>query len=210
MDEYTKDYIASRERSLILHLGCGLDGRFWRMDSKPALWFDLDYPEVIDIKKRLLHQPQGLEYIPSSVLDYKWLENLQATKEEVLVIAEGLFMYFSEEEIRSLFKALCQKFNKVTFLFDVYSKITARIASRHPSLKETGAVIQWGLDDPLEMEAYVEGLKYLKTIYFTDRRAIEGLPLKFRCQFKVAGRFKTIREAHRIWVLSFNNQSSGS
>lgn len=207
MDEFTRDFIASKDNCVVLHLGCGLDGRFWRMASRSVQWFDLDFPEVINLKKRLLPQVEGLQYIASSVMDLQWLNQLPDTMEETLVIAEGLFMYLSEEELNVLFQALCQKCKKVTFLFDVYSTLTARLAGRHPSLMKTGAKIRCGLDDPRDMENVVIGLNHQKTLYLTESEAVECLPRILRFQFKVAGLFKIVREAHRIWVLDYEGSA---
>jgi len=69
-------------------------------------------------------------------------------------------------------------------------------------LKRTGATIKWGVDDPQEIEGYIETLKHLKTLYLTDKNIIEILPKNYRIMFMLAGLFKSAREAHRVFVMS--------
>jgi hypothetical protein len=79
--------------------------------------------------------------------------------------------------------------------------MTAKQAKNHPSLKKTGAKIQWGVDGPETMESFGEGISYMKTIYLTDESATGALPKKYRTMFRLADRFRTAREAHRIFVM---------
>lgn len=48
LDDWAADFLATHRDAVVLQLGCGLDGRMLRLDPPaPALWFDLDLPEVI-------------------------------------------------------------------------------------------------------------------------------------------------------------------
>lgn len=201
MDDLAKDFISENPNCLVLHLGCGLDARFMRLGLHVGRWYDLDFPEVINLKKQLYPETKNYQYIASSVTDLIWLDGLEAVEDEVLVIAEGIFMYLPESEIKALFGALKTKFNRYTIVFDAYSKLTAKGSKKHPSLKRTGATIKWGVDDPQEMEGYTKGAKYLKTLYLTDKNVIEMLPKNYRTMFKLAGLFKSAREAHRVFVM---------
>lgn len=202
IDDFSMDYIKKDPNCMVLHLGCGLDARYMRLGTHSAMWYDLDFPEVIDIKKKLYDETDCYQYIASSVTDLSWLDGLQTGDKDVLVIAEGLLMYLSENEIKALIGALKSKFGRCTMIFDAYSKLTAKNSKNHPSLKKTGATIKWGIDDPREMEGYAKGAQYLKTLYLTDKNVVEKLPENYRRIFRLAGFFKSAREAHRVIVIS--------
>ncbi|RCX17885.1 O-methyltransferase involved in polyketide biosynthesis [Anaerobacterium chartisolvens] len=202
IDDFSRSFIGESPSCLVLHLGCGLDARFMRLGLHVGMWYDLDFPAVIDIKKQLYGETDSYKYIASSVTDLRWLEGMGAVEYEVLVIAEGLFMYLSENEIKALLSALKSKFKSYTIIFDAYSKLTAKSSKHHPSLKKTGATIKWGVDDPREMEGYTKGAKLSKTLYLTDKNVIEALPRNYRPIFKLAGLFKSSREAHRVFVMN--------
>lgn len=202
IDDFAKDFICKKPNCLVLHLGCGLDARFMRLGLPVVKWYDLDFPEVINIKKRLYPETENYQYIASSVTDLKWLDSIETAENEVLVVAEGIFMYLAENEIKTLLSALKLKFRKCTIIFDAYSKLTVKGSKSHPSLKKTGATIKWGVDDPQEIEGYTEGVKHLITLYLTDKNVIEMLPQKYQIIFKLAGLFKSAREAHRVFVMT--------
>lgn len=201
IDGFVQDFINKNSSCLVLHLGCGLDARFMRLGLHIEKWYDLDFPEVIDIKKQLYSETKNYRYISSSVTDLRWTDNIEATENKVLVIAEGLFMYLCESDIKALLRALKSKFKSYTIIFDAYSKLTVRGSKNHPSLKKTGAMVKWGVDDPREIESHIETAKHLKTLYFTDENVIEMLPKNYRTIFKLAGLFKSAREAHRVFVM---------
>jgi O-methyltransferase involved in polyketide biosynthesis len=202
IDGFTKDFISENPNCLVLHLGCGLDARFMRLGIQIEKWYDLDFPEVIDIKRQLYSETENYKYISSSVTDLRWIDGIEVIENKVLVIAEGLFMYLSESEIKALFRVLKSKFKSYTIIFDAYSKLTAKSSKNHPSLKKTGATIKWGVDNPWEIEGYTETVKHMKTLYLTDENVIKMLPKNYRIMFMLAGLFKSAREAHRVFVMN--------
>lgn len=205
IDDFTKNFISTNPNCLVLHLGCGLDARFMRLGFHIGMWYDLDFSEVIDIKRQLYRETENYRYIASSVTDLRWIDKIEMAENDILVIAEGLLMYLSEGEIKALFRALKSKFESYTIVFDAYSKLTAKSSKNHPSLKKTGATIKWGVDDTQEIEGYAESAKHLKTLYLTDENVIEMLPKKYRTVFMLAGLFKSAREAHRVFVMNIGD-----
>lgn len=165
IDGYTNDFISENPNCLVLHLGCGLDARYMRLGLHIKKWYDLDFPEVIDIKKQLYHETENYKYISSSVTEFRWIENIEAIEDKVLIVAEGLFMYLSESEIKALFRALKSKFGSYTIIFDAYSKLTAKTSKNHPSLKTTGATVKWGVDDTGNRKFYRYFETFKNTIF---------------------------------------------
>ena len=76
--------------------------------------------------------------IPSSVTNHVWLDQVKG-KGQACIIAEGLLMYLHEEEVRELFVDLKKHYPSGEISFDAYSRLTARSANNHPSIKKTGA-----------------------------------------------------------------------
>jgi O-methyltransferase involved in polyketide biosynthesis len=75
LDEWTTEFLAQHREALVLHLGCGLDARMHRIDpTSGVLWYDLDYPDVIELRQRLLAPRVGCMMIGSSVTDSGMVE----------------------------------------------------------------------------------------------------------------------------------------
>jgi len=51
-DEYAGEFLARHPGGVIVNIGCGLDSRFLRIDNGSVIFYDLDLPEMIDLKKR--------------------------------------------------------------------------------------------------------------------------------------------------------------
>ncbi|MCF8395676.1 MAG: class I SAM-dependent methyltransferase [Melioribacteraceae bacterium] len=203
-DNFVKDYLNTYQESTALHLGCGLDSRYDRINNPNVDWHDLDYKEVIEIREKFFPETEKYHLIPSSVTDLKWLEKVPVTKKPYIVIAEGLFMYLREEEIKTLLMALKNKIGQYTLIFDAYSVLTSKRVKNHPSVKKTGAEIHWGLDDPKRLCYWDSGIKLEKQIYFTSNEEIEKLGFATRIAYKTAHLFPMARNAHRILVYSTN------
>jgi O-methyltransferase involved in polyketide biosynthesis len=201
IDNFTKQYLAEHPDCTVIYLGCGLDSRAKRLGFPAKHWYDIDYLQVIEIRRQLYVEKENYTYIPSSVTKWEWMDKIESNTNSTLVIAEGLLMYLNEQDIKTLLLKIRDKFKDTTLIFDAYSEVTAKQAKNHPSLKGTGATVQWGIDSPETLEALGDGISHIKTIYLTDDSAVESLPRGYRMMFRFAGKFKAAKEAHRIFVV---------
>lgn len=199
-DNYVREFLQKYPKSIVVHLGCGLDSRFNRVDNGTVEWYDLDYPEVIELRKSFCQETDRYHLIPSSVMDLTWLDHLSGKNRPFIFLAEGLFMYLREEEVKLLILTLKKKFSGSTLVFDSYSALTAKNVKHHPSIKKTGATIHWGIDDAHDIEKWNAGIHLIKEWYFTQSEEIRKLDIVYRIIFKIAGLFPVARKAHRILV----------
>jgi len=205
-DRLTQEFLQQNPGSTVVYLGCGLDSRAARLGYPAEKWYDLDFPEVVDIKRRLIAPTEKYRMLGCSATDGRWLAEVETDGRPVLVLAEGLMMYLSEAEAAGLIAAMKRRFGDVTFIFDAFSGLTAGQMKRHPSLKSTGAGVQSGFDSPSEIERLSPGVTYQKTVYLTDRALTARLGGPYRLMFAMAGAFKAAREAHRIFVFRLKNE----
>ena len=84
--------------------------------------FDLDFPDVIGVRDQLLPASDRVTHVASSAFDFEWLDALDVSRETpVMVIAEGLFCYCEESQVRELFLQLSQRFQNAHVLFQSIS-----------------------------------------------------------------------------------------
>jgi O-methyltransferase involved in polyketide biosynthesis len=107
-------------------------------------------------------------------------------------------MYLDEAEVRRLLLQLRETFPKCRLVADVFSRLTARYATKHASLKQTGAALGWGIDDPREIETWEPGIRLLDEWFFSQDPDLVKLSAGYRLIYKLAGAFKVARRAHRI------------
>lgn len=99
-DDWARTFLEANPDAVVLHLGCGLDARVYRIDPPATVdWYDLDYPSVIGLRQEFLPPREHYTLIGSSVTDPTWLDRVPHER-PVLMIAEGLVPYLTETELR--------------------------------------------------------------------------------------------------------------
>ena len=198
IDSYVHAFLAEHPDALVLHLGCGLDTRFARVDNGQVDWYDLDLPEVIELKRKFFAESERYHLIASSVTDSAWLEKISPQGRPVMVIAEGLFMYLQAEDVKMLAHRFKSVFPGCHLVFDAFSELTASKVKANPSLKKTGAVIHWGIDDPKQIETWEDGIHLQEEWFFTQSEDIPKLGLGISLMFKITELFMVAKRAHRL------------
>lgn len=128
-----------------LRLVAGLDARCLRVSGDYEQWYDLDLTDVIAVRKNYYQEDERYHMIESHVLSFEWLNQIQISDQSfVLIVAEGLTMYLSEEENKALILALKQKFKRADYVFDAYSKSALWWSKYKNPVNAMGAVIRWG------------------------------------------------------------------
>lgn len=203
LDGWTCAFLAEQSEAIVLHLGCGLDSRIFRIDPPAGIdWYDVDYPEVIALRRKLYPARDDYHLIGSSVTEPDWLEGLPQDR-PAMIVAEGLLPYLPEEEVPLLLERLVRHCRSGEIVFDAYSPLGLRLIALQPSIKATGAVLHWALDDPAELERQVPGLELVTELtaydpdgYDAAQIARMSWPARFAMQF-----FSLIPPLARIGLL---------
>jgi O-methyltransferase involved in polyketide biosynthesis len=158
LDGWTRDFLDRHPDALVLHLGCGLDSRVFRVDPPAGVdWFEVDYPEVIALRRKLYPRRAGCHLLGSSVTEPGWLAGLPRDR-PAMIVAEGVLPYLPAEEVPLLLERLVGHLPEGEFAFDAYSTLGLRLIALQPAIRATGATFHWALDDPAELERQVPGL----------------------------------------------------
>jgi len=146
LDSWTRDFLAQHPESTVLHLGCGLDSRVYRVDPPAtAAWFDVDFPEVIELRQGLYPARASYRMVRGSLLDLGWLAEVPKHC-RTMIVAEGVFMYLSEDAIKRLLSRLTDHAGRGQLAFDAHPhQLVQKLAGRKWNVRGTGARFQWGL-----------------------------------------------------------------
>ena len=186
-DGYARDFAAQHPDSLVLQLGVGLDSRVKRVPC-PNPWYDLDFPDVIDLRRTYFPEDARYHLIAAPALPADWLAGVPK-EQNVLVLAEGLSMYLSEGDMRALMAALQAHFGQVTFIFDAYSKRAAKLSALKNPVNAVKAKIDFALDDPAELLTGTQGMTAVLNADIITPEAISRLNGFDRWRFRFMGRF---------------------
>jgi O-methyltransferase involved in polyketide biosynthesis len=121
-DEMAKAYMKEHPRASVVNLGAGLDTTFYRVDNGLIHWYDLDLPEVIDVRRQLLPEPDRVTYIAKSIFDPSWCADVSHSGDGVFMIAGGVFHWFEESQVKQFFSLLADNFDGGEIVFNVISR----------------------------------------------------------------------------------------
>ncbi|MGH3558603.1 MAG: class I SAM-dependent methyltransferase [Mycobacterium sp.] len=202
LDIWAADFVQRNPEAVVLHLGCGLDSRAFRLDAPPGVrWFDVDVPEVIDLRRRLYDDRDGYTMIGSSVTDPGWLDQIPADR-PALIVAEGLLMYLTEAELRDLLQRLTDRFGTGELLADLLSPWGPRF-SNSPMLSKfsTSGITKWGTRDGHELTQWNPRLSLVDRVVFLDPAKV---PLKpQRVLYRVVTAIPAVRNYDRLYRFRF-------
>jgi O-methyltransferase involved in polyketide biosynthesis len=117
--------------------------------------------------------------IGSSVTDPHWLEEVSADR-PTLVVAEGLVMYLTEDDVRRLFVGIVDRFPSGLLLFDAISSLGLRLQRFNRAVQAAGAKLTWGLQDPGPIERWDRRIKLVTALSALDLPGIDRLPRSSR------------------------------
>jgi O-methyltransferase involved in polyketide biosynthesis len=165
-DQITREYIDNNPEAIIVSLGSGLDFRFDRIDNGKIQWFDLDLPEVIELRRQIFAETDRLRFIAASVLDSSWLSFIPSNK-KIFFIAEGLLMYFTEEQVKNIFMNLATNYAGSTLLFDAHSSwgLEMNVPRNHPFMNKMYQMWQWTINSWNDVEKWSQEIKVVDEWY---------------------------------------------
>ncbi|GAA3805545.1 class I SAM-dependent methyltransferase [Sphaerisporangium flaviroseum] len=129
--------------------------------------------------------------------DPGWLERVPDDR-PVLVVAEGLMMYLTTEEVHALLRRITNRFPSGEIVFDALSSLAVKLSRFQPAIRSTGATLRWGLDDPAELTADNPRLHLAEQLFFSDVPEVECFPAGYRAALAVMNRFYFLRKVGRI------------
>jgi methyltransferase (TIGR00027 family) len=168
-DDYAADFIRRYPDAVVVNLGCGFDTRFFRIDNGSFTLFDLDLPETLQIKRRLLTENNRYQFIASSVADFAWMESVPHGDTPVLFLAEGLLMYLPPDIVHNLVLRLQAQFPGSELVAEVVNtlwlhpllKWTIDLQLQHRHLFGKDATFRSGLSDSRDMEQWHDGIHFI-------------------------------------------------
>lgn len=176
-DQYAKDFLEQSPNGIIVNIGCGFDTRFDRIDNGQVDFYDLDFPEVIEIKQKLLTENRRYHFIPSSVLNYEWMAQLFPHRNRpMMFVAEGVLMYLHASDVKELVlkmqsefpgsELVCEVFNAM-WLTKPWKKMINLKMQRQLHMGKD-ATFNFGIRDSREMESWNAGLEFLDDWTYID------------------------------------------
>ena len=171
-DNWLKEKMSCMKDAIVIHIGCGLDSRVLRVGTDNHKWYDVDFSEVIEERKRYYTETDNYRMICGDVRENQWLENI-AERKSAIVVMEGVSMYLTEEELQNLFSTLSAEFEQVCILMDSYTVFSAKMSRYKNPVNDVGVTKVYGMDNPRSVEK--GGICFVKEHTMTPQSKIDEL-----------------------------------
>jgi O-methyltransferase involved in polyketide biosynthesis len=162
IDRTVREFIKKRGRASVVYLGCGLDTVYERINCGEVDWYDLDLPDVIELRRKFFSENGKRKFIAASILDDTWLSEIKE-KENVLFISAGVLYYFEENQVKNLFAMLKNNFHGCEIFFDAASAMGVKIANKKViDSSNMNAYLKWGVESAKEITVWDENYSLLE------------------------------------------------
>ena len=167
-DRRARDFLSRHPEGVVVHIGCGLDTRFERVDNGMVEWYDLVLPAVIALRRKVVETAgPRCHMLAESVFEHEWLDLVTIHRPRpFLFLAEGVLPYFPEQQVKSLVLRLRDRIQGAELVFDGFSPFAVGMDNVQLALTRIDARMRWGLRNPHDLEAWAEGIRLLEAWYY--------------------------------------------
>jgi O-methyltransferase involved in polyketide biosynthesis len=192
-DLWTRQFLAVHPRASVLHLGCGLDSRYLRIDPGPDVeWYDVDYPTVSALRAQLFPSHPHYHVVAASVTEPDYLADIPKDR-PTLMIGEGLTMYLQRDDGIALLRRIVDRFPSGELQFDAFNRFGIKAQWSNRVVTRAGATLHWGIDGPDEILEAVPGTRLLAWMSVFDSEAFRAIGGGYRLMGKVMSTVPVLR-----------------
>ena len=196
-DCWTQRQLQACSDAVILHVGCGMDSRCLRVEAKDCQWFDVDFPEVIAVRKQYFEETERYHMIGADIRQEDWLAWIPGDRTAIIVM-EGVSMYLKPEELRAVLGRWRDHFQEVRILLDSYTSFAAKATKYKNPIHAVGVKQVYGFDDPKDLETGT-GLSFVGAHSLTPESLIQQLPKREQRFFRVLFAGNLAKRIYRLY-----------
>ena len=187
----------------ILYLGGNADGlkperatiKTFGLSFKPASvpglsasldWYDIDYPEVVDLRRKVLPHFMNAHDIGADLTDPDWLGAVPGDR-PASIVADGLMLFLTQEDMVSMLRRLVAHFPSGELILNAYTSYAMWTFKRSRAMAPiAGGIANPGLNNPRRLEKLVPGLALVDELLLTRTPQVAALPRGPRWAFRAA------------------------
>lgn len=192
LDHLVQQYLTAHPGAVVVNIACGLDTRCYRMQGY-SHWYNLDLPETIGVRARLLPESGTISQIAQSAME-DWGGAVAETDAPTLVIIEGLTMYLTQEDVQQIFAVIHKRFAKATVFVEIMNPMVVK-NMKEKSIEGSHAKFTWGAKNGIELQALLPGFTCTG-----EHSLVEGMA-EFMPAYKALGKMPLVRNISNKIIL---------
>ena len=193
LDKLVTAFLAAHPGAVVVNIACGLDTRCYRMAGF-SHWYNLDLPETIAVRKKLLPESGAISQIVLSAMD-DWGGQIAESGAPALIVIEGLTMYLTQADVQRIFAVIARRFSRATVLVETMNPMVVK-RFKEKSVEGSHAKFTWGVKDGRALASLLPGFRFVEEHGLTEGMAV-FVPI-----YKVLDKLPAVRSiSNRIVVL---------
>lgn len=193
LDRMTKEWLASHPGAVVVNIACGLDTRCYRM-SGYAHWYNLDLPETMAVREKLLPESGTISQIAMSAME-DWGSKISEQNVPVLIVIEGLTMYLNAKDVQQIFAVISNRFPKATVFVETMNPMIVK-RFKEKSIEGSHAKFTWGVKNGVALAALLPDFRFVE-----EHSLCEGMAV-FAPVYKVLDKLSIVRNiSNKLIVL---------
>lgn len=178
-DIWVREFLAAHKSCTVVHLGCGLDCRVFRINpGADVRWYDVDFPQVIALREQIYPTRPNYQLIATPATEPDWLDQIPADR-PTLLIAEGISMYLTEDEGIALLRRFIDRFGTGELQIDFFNWLAIKSQKSQSLVRTSGSTLYWAVNSPQDILAKIPDIRLLAAATFfsasTYSRTSKGL-----------------------------------
>lgn len=193
LDRMTKEWLASHPGAVVVNIACGLDTRCFRMSGN-AHWYNLDLPETMAVREKLLPESGTISQIAMSAME-DWGSEISEQNVQVLIVIEGLTMYLNAKDVQQIFAVISSRFSQATIFVETMNPMIVK-RFKEKSIEGSHAKFTWGIKNGKALAELLPGFRFMEEHSLTEGMAV------FAPIYKLLDKLPTVRNiSNKIIVL---------
>ena len=159
LDKLTKSWLAAHSGAVVINIACGLDTRCYWM-SGYAHWYNLDLPETMAVREKLLPESGTISQIAMSAME-DWGSKISEQNVPVLIVIEGLTMYLNAKDVQQIFAVISNRFPKTTVFVETMNPMIVK-RFKEKSIEGSHAKFTWGVKNGVALAALLPDFRFVE------------------------------------------------
>lgn len=197
IDKKIKEFLNAHKECNVVFLGAGLETAYDRIGNKTAKFYQVDLPNVINVRKGLLGEAVNEKLISGDMFTLEWINEID-TKLPSMVVVSGVYQYFTKPKIVNMIKRMAERISKFELVFDATNTTGLKFANKY--VKKTGnidATMYFSIDDVCVFSQEVEMKLVSLDGFFSDALLhCKGMSLKTKIYMYFADKLRRTMVIH--------------
>ncbi|CAL9648928.1 hypothetical protein SUDANB145_06544 [Streptomyces sp. enrichment culture] len=161
-DHWVSEFLSGSPEGTVVELGAGLNTRHERIDNGRARWFELDLPDVADLRRSFFADTARRTSIAASVTDPTWARTVAAgSGGPYFFAAEAVLPFLTEDDVRGVVAGIAERFPGSLLALDTAGPGIVGAQDEHDALGKVEARMRWACAGPADVAAWLPGTEVL-------------------------------------------------